>query len=148
VAVDELIAASAHRGFLISREQLEMVVARNDKKRFTFDESRTRIRAQQGHSVPVDLGLEPMEPPPLLYHGTLGGNLPEILRDGLKKMRRYHVHLSPDEASAALVGARRGRSVVLTVDADTMHQEGWTFYCSGNGVWLVERVPPRYLALL
>lgn len=148
VAVDELLAASARRGFPISREELEKVVARNGKKRFAFDESRTRIGAQRGHSVPVDLGLEPVEPPSVLYHGTPEGNFPEILRDGLKKMRRHHVHLSPDEASAALVGARRGRPVVLTVDADAMHQEGWTFYRSGNGVWLVERVPPRYLALL
>jgi putative RNA 2'-phosphotransferase len=109
VAVDELLAAFAHRGFPISREQLEKVVARNDKKRLAFDESSTRVRVQQGHTVPVDLGLEPVEPTLLLYHGTLEGNLPEIMCDGLKKMRRHHVHLSLDKASAALVGARRGR---------------------------------------
>ncbi len=109
VPVDELLAASARRGFPISREELDEVVARNDKKRFAFDRSGTMIRAQQGHSAPVDLGLEPVEPPPELYHGTPERNLSKILRDGLEKMRRHHVHLSPDEASATVVGARRGR---------------------------------------
>jgi putative RNA 2'-phosphotransferase len=148
VAVDELLAASARRGFPISREELDEVVAHNDKKRFAFDESGTRIRAQQGHSVLVDLGLQPTKPPPVLYHGTPERNLSQILRDGLEKMRRHHVHLSPDETSATVVGARRGRPVVLTVNAAAMDQDSWTFYRSGNGVWLVERVPPRYLSLL
>jgi len=148
VGVEELLAASVRRGFPVSREELEEVVARNDKKRFAFGESGTRIRAQQRHSVPVDLGLRLTEPPPVLYHGTPERNLSKILRDGLNKMSRHHVHLSPDEASATGVGARCGHPVVLAVDAATMQGDGWTFYRSGNGVWLVERVPPRYLSLL
>ena len=148
VEVDALLAASAHRGFPIGRDELEEVVARNDKKRFAFDESGTLIRAQQGHSAPVDLELEPAAPPATLYHGTPERNLNRILQNGLLKMRRHHVHLSPDEATARVVGARRGRPAVLTVDAREMHRDGYAFYRSGNGVWLVEHVPPRYLSQL
>jgi putative RNA 2'-phosphotransferase len=148
VEVDALLAASAQRGFPISRDELEEVVARNDKKRFAFDESGTLIRAQQGHSAPVDLELEPATPPTTLYHGTPERNLTAILQDGLLKMRRHHVHLSPDEATAHAVGARRGHSVVLAVDTEKMHRDGYAFYRSGNGVWLVQQVPPRYLSRL
>jgi putative RNA 2'-phosphotransferase len=148
VEVNALLAASAHRGFPISRDELEEVVARNDKKRFAFDESGALIRAQQGHSAPVDLELELATPPTTLYHGTPERNLTAILQDGLLKMRRHHVHLSSDEATARVVGARRGRPVVLAVDAEKMHRDGHAFYRSGNGVWLVEHVPPRYLSRL
>ena len=147
VEVDALLAASVRKGFPVSRDEIEEVVARNDKKRFAFDESGTLIRAQQGHSAPVDLELEPAALPERLYHGTTERNLTEILRRGLLKMRRHHVHLSPDEATARAVGARRGRSVVLAVEAGEMYRDGYTFYRSGNGVWLVERVSPRYLSL-
>src|SRR3712207_8041904 len=95
VEVDALLAASARRGFPISREELEEVVARNDKRRFAFDESGTLIRAQQGHSAPVDLELEPVKPPEVLYHGTPERNLTAIMQDGILKIRRHHVHLSP-----------------------------------------------------
>jgi putative RNA 2'-phosphotransferase len=148
VEVDALLAASARRGFPITRDELEEVVARNDKKRFAFDESGAMIRAQQGHSTPVDLELEPATPPAALYHGTPERNLTAIMQDGLLKMRRHHVHLSPDEATARAVGARRGCPVVLAVDAEKMHRDGHAFYCSGNAVWLVEHVSPRYLSPL
>ena len=147
VKVDALLAASARKGFPVSRDEIEEVVARNDKKRFAFDESGTLIRAQQGHSAPVDLELESAAPPEMLYHGTPERNLTEILRRGLLKMRRHHVHLSSDEATARAVGARRGRPVVLDVEAGEMYRDGYTFYRSGNGVWLVEHVSPRYLSL-
>ena len=148
VEVDALLAASVHRGFPISRDELEEVVARNDKKRFAFDGSGTLIRAQQGHSAPVDLELEPAPPPVTLYHGTPERNLTAILQNGLLKMRRHHVHLSPDEATARVVGARRGCPTVLAVHAGEMHRDGYLFYRSGNGVWLVEHVPSRYLSRL
>ncbi|CAA9422567.1 MAG: RNA:NAD 2'-phosphotransferase [uncultured Rubrobacteraceae bacterium] len=148
VEVDALLAASVRRGFPIGRDELEEVVARNDKKRFAFDESGALIRAQQGHSASVDLELEPATPPATLYHGTPERNLTGILQSGLLKMRRHHVHLSPDEATARVVGARRGRPVVLAVDTGEMHRDGHAFYRSGNGVWLVEHVPPRYLSRL
>jgi putative RNA 2'-phosphotransferase len=147
VEVDALLAASTRKGFPVSRDEIEEVVARNDKKRFAFDESGTLIRAQQGHSAPVDLELEPAAPPETLYHGTPERNVAEILRSGLQKMRRHHVHLSSDEATARVVGARRGRPIVLTVEAGEMYRDGYTFYRSGNGVWLVEHVPPRYFLL-
>jgi putative RNA 2'-phosphotransferase len=147
VEVDALLAASARKGFPVSRDEIEEVVARNDKKRFAFDESGILIRAQQGHSVPVELELEPAAPPETLYHGTPERNLTEILQNGLLKMRRHHVHLSSDEATARVVGARRGHPVVLTVEAGEMYRDGCTFYRSGNGVWLVEYVPSRYLSL-
>ncbi len=146
VEVDALLAASARKGFRIERDELEEVVARNDKKRFAFDETGTLIRAQQGHSAPVDLELEPATPPATLYHGTPERNLPAILKSGLLKINRHHVHLSPDEATARAVGGRRGRPGVLAVDAEEMHNDGWVFYRSGNGVWLVDHVPPRYLS--
>ena len=146
VEVEMLLEACARQRFPISRAELEEVVERNDKKRFAFDPSGTFIRAQQGHTVPVDLMLEPAEPPPELYHGTPEGNLEPILRRGLQSMGRHHVHLSPDEATAAVVGRRRGRPVVLAVDARAMRRDGWEFYRSGNGVWLVKHVPPRYLS--
>jgi putative RNA 2'-phosphotransferase len=148
VEVDALLAASERRGFHISRDGLEEVVARNVKKRFAFDESGTLIRAQQAHSAPVDLDLEPAKPPEMLYHGTPERNLTATTRDGLLKMRHHHVHLSPDEATARAVGARRGCPVLLAVHAEKMHHDGYVFYRSGNGVWLVEHVSPRYLSRL
>ena len=146
VEVHALLAASARKGFRIDRAELEEVVARNDKKRFAFDETGTLIRAQQGHSAPVDLELEPATPRATLYHGAPERNLSAILKEGLLKMRRHHVHLSPEEAMAEAVGARRGRPIVLAVDAGEMHRDGYVFYRSGNGVWLVEHVPSRYLS--
>ncbi len=146
VEVDALLAGSARKGLPMSRAELEEVVARNDKRRFAFDETGTLIRAQQGHSAPVDLELEPAVPPGTLYHGTLERSLPDILKSGLLKMRRHHVHLSSEEAAARAVGGRRGQPVVLAVDAGEMCRDGWVFYRSGNGVWLVDRVPPRYLS--
>ena len=145
VEVGELLEACRQHNFPLSRPELEEVVGRNDKRRFAFDESGTRIRAQQGHSIPVDLELEPVEPPLVLYHGTGEGILETVLEDGLRKMGRHHVHLSPDVEAAKKVGSRRGRPVVLEVAAGVMYREGWAFYLSGNGVWLVDHVPPRYL---
>jgi putative RNA 2'-phosphotransferase len=148
VEVDALLEACARQRLPIRRAELEEVVERNDKERFAFDPSGTLIRAQQGHSVPVDLLLEPAELPPLLYHGTPERNLPAIWDGGLQSMGRHHVHLSPEEATADHVGRRRGRPVVLSVHASAMRRDGWGFYRSGNGVWLVEHVPPRYLSRL
>ncbi|BAZ50405.1 phosphotransferase KptA/Tpt1 [Nostoc sp. NIES-4103] len=145
VAVDELLLACANNHFPISHEELQQVVATNDKKRFSFDPTGTLIRANQGHSVEVDLQLQPMVPPNMLYHGTGSTAVESILQTGLRKMSRHHVHLSKDIATAQIVGARHGKPVVFAVDAGAMHQAGYTFYCSDNGVWLVEFVPPEYL---
>jgi len=145
VDVGELLAACAAHGVPLSRSQLDELVAGSDKQRFAFDAGGTRIRAQQGHSVAVDLQLAPAVPPPVLYHGTAPAALPAIQRAGLQKMNRHHVHLSSDEETARRVGARRGRPVLLAVDAGALHAAGGVFYQSGNGVWLVEQVPPQYL---
>jgi putative RNA 2'-phosphotransferase len=145
VSVDELLAACANHSFPISRAELDEVVAQNDKKRFSFDSTGTLIRANQGHSVEVDLQLEPAAPPDVLYHGTGHRAVASIMQMGLCKMSRHHVHLSQDVESARKVGARHGRPVVFAVDAAAMHQASYTFYCATNGVWLVDRVPPDYL---
>jgi putative RNA 2'-phosphotransferase len=148
VTVDALLAACARAGVPLSRADLDEVVARNNKQRFAFDESGTRIRASQGHSVPVDLELEPREPPAALYHGTGEDAVPAIRREGLRKMRRHHVHLSADVATAVTVGRRHGRPVVFVVDTVALRREGYTFFRSENGVWLVDTVPPNYLRIV
>jgi putative RNA 2'-phosphotransferase len=148
VPVDQLLDACARDGFPITREELQHVVATNDKQRFALDETGTLIRASQGHSTQVDLELEPVEPPALLYHGTTADTVAAIQSGGLKKMARHHVHLSADVATARKVGSRHGRPVVFVVDAPALSRDGHLFYCSANGVWLVDSVPPQYLSLL
>lgn len=143
VGVEELIAAAARDGFVFTRAELERVVADNDKRRYVVEGG--RIRASQGHSVRVDLGLEPVEPPEVLYHGTVLTRVGAIRDEGLRAMGRHHVHLSAEREVAVRVGARRGRPVVLVVDAGGMRRAGHVFMRSANGVWLVERVPPRFL---
>lgn len=144
--VDALLSACARHGHAIDRATLERVVAENDKKRFSFDESRTRIRANQGHSVDIELGYEAASPPALLYHGTAVRFVDAIRAEGLKKMARHHVHLSADEATARAVGQRHGKPAVLVIDAAAMVAEGIAFYLSANKVWLVECVPARFIA--
>ncbi|MFI5845307.1 RNA 2'-phosphotransferase [Catenuloplanes sp. NPDC051500] len=131
----------------LTREQLGRVVAENDKQRFTIEQTPDgeRIRANQGHSVTVDLGYAPQDPPELLYHGTADRNLASIRAQGLVRGDRHHVHLSPDPVTARTVGARHGRPVVLTVDAARMAADGHAFFRSVNGVWLTDAVPPGYL---
>ncbi len=143
VGVDELLDALG-----VTRSELAEVVARNDKVRFAFDRTGTRIRASQGHSVPVDLGYAPARPPAELFHGTPQRSLARILAEGLRPGARHAVHLSPDVGTARAVGARRGPPVVLRVDAAAMVAEGAVFSRSANGVWLVDAVPPGHLAVL
>src|SRR4051794_1441040 len=147
VAVDELLKACAAHAFPVSREELEQVVAASDKQRFAFSEDGARIRANQGHSVEVDLGLPPVEPPAVLYHGTGAASVDSILASGLQRRGRHHVHLSPDVETAVRVGRRHGKPVVFAVDAARMAADGVPFYVSENGVWLVDAVPPRYLSI-
>ncbi|MCU1615384.1 MAG: putative 2-phosphotransferase [Frankiales bacterium] len=145
VDVDVLLTALAGHGSRLTRAELDHVVATNDKRRFAFDASGTRIRARQGHSVAVALGYATQTPPGELFHGTAERFVPAILREGLRPGNRHAVHLSPDLATARTVGARRGRPVVLRVDAARMAADGWAFTRSANGVWLVSEVPPRFL---
>lgn len=143
VEIDTLLAAAAAHGFPVTSAELDHVVAVNDKRRFDVEGS--RIRASQGHSVEVALGLPPATPPPYLYHGTVARSLDAIRAEGLRPMNRHDVHLSADRETATRVGARRGRPVVLAVDAGAMHRDGCVFHVSANGVWLTDAVPPRYL---
>ncbi|WP_324275316.1 RNA 2'-phosphotransferase [Blastococcus brunescens] len=147
VGVDDLLRALAAHGLPLTREDLDAVVAGNDKRRFALDESGTRIRASQGHSVPVDLGYAPATPPAELFHGTVERFLPAILAEGLWPGRRHAVHLSADVATARTVGGRRGRAVVLRVEAARLAADGTRFSVSANGVWLVDVVPPEYLSV-
>lgn len=133
----------------IERHELDAVVAGNDKQRFAVErgpDGVERIRANQGHSVPVQLGLTPTAPPNQLYHGTSATNWPSIQATGLNPGRRHHVHLSADRETARRVGARRpGAVMILTVDSAAMARDGYEFYRSANGVWLTDGVPPTYL---
>ncbi|MGW0310331.1 RNA 2'-phosphotransferase [Streptomyces flavidovirens] len=143
VEIDTLLRAATAHGFPISRTELDHVVAVNDKQRFAVDGP--LIRASQGHTVDVDLGLPEAEPPSYLYHGTVARSLEAIRAEGLRPMARHDVHLSPDRETAARVGARRGRPVVISVDAGAMHLAGHVFRVSANGVWLTASVPPEFL---
>jgi len=129
----------------LDREILDEVVATNNKKRFEFDETGTKIRARQGHSVQVELGDEPTEPPELLYHGTPTKFVAAIKSGGLLKMSRHAVHLSKDYETAYDVGRRRGKPVIIQVRARQMHEDGFKFYLTGNGVWYTDHVPTDYL---
>lgn len=128
-----------------SSDILEHIVATDPKGRYEFDAHHTRVRARQGHSVPVDVELERREPPAVLYHGTATRRLDKIMREGLKPMSRLYVHLSPDQQTALKVGSRHGEPAVLKVDAAAMAAEGREFYLSRNGVWLTGPVGPRFL---
>jgi putative RNA 2'-phosphotransferase len=145
VPLDDLLDAAEEHGFPITYDELVECVETNDKRRSSFDETGDLIRANQGHSVEVDLQLEERQPPEVLYHGTVERFLPAILSEGLNRGRRHHVHLSKDVETARKVGARRGKPVVLKVDAGRMYRDGQKFFQSANGVWLTDSVPPGYL---
>jgi putative RNA 2'-phosphotransferase len=146
VNIDELIEKGNAARTQFSRDDLMHVIETSDKKRFSISADGLRIRAAQGHSVSVALGLSPQEPPPLLYHGTATRFIDSILREGLKPQARQQVHLSTDEATAQRVGQRHGKAAILKVDALRMHSKGFKFYLADNGVWLTDQVPPEFLA--
>lgn len=143
--VNDLLAKSAQHGYPFSKKLLEKVVALNDKKRFVFNDDHSKIRASQGHSISIDLNLQPQTAPEFLFHGTIGEFLPSIKKDGLQKMSRQYVHLSLDEATAKAVAGRRGKPVVLIVKAREMQDAGNIFYLSENGVWLTSQVPVKFI---
>lgn len=143
--VDELInKANAHHNQL-NVELLKEVVATNDKKRFAFNEDETKIRANQGHSIQIDLEYTPVQPPEFLYHGTVGKFREDIRRKGLLKMSRHHVHLSEELETAMRVGSRRGVPIILIIRSGDMFRKGIEFYQSENGVWLTETVAPEFI---
>ena len=145
IDVDDLLEALASHGVELTRDDLDEIVRTSDKQRFAYSEDGTQIRANQGHSVPVDLELEPAEPPTSLFHGTVDKFVDSIKKHGILKRERHHVHLSADYDTASKVGGRRGKAVVLVIDADAMVGAGHAFYRTANGVWLVEHVPTKYI---
>jgi len=146
VTTCDLITAMKKHGHNIDDDILREVVETNDKKRFTFSECGLKNRANQGHSLEVDLNLEPQQPPEILYHGTCIKNWPLIQgSSGLEKRNRQHVHLSLDKETASKVGTRHGKLMILLVQARRMTEEGYAFYLSKNGVWLTEQVPLRFI---
>lgn len=148
VSTDELLRCLAAANRPTTLELLRQVVETSDKQRFALSDDGSRIRANQGHSVPVELGLAPMTPPDQLYHGTATRFLDSILQDGLMRRARHHVHLTLNADTAGAVGQRYGQLVMLSIDAKRMHADGHLFYCSDNGVWLTDTVPPAYLTVM
>lgn len=146
-SIEDLLQKMQAAGFLLDRILLQQVVDTNNKKRFAISEDGAKIRASQGHSIEVDLGYAEASPPSILYHGTAEKNIASILTEGLHKRSRQHVHLSADKQTAIQVGQRHGKPVVLEVLADRMHNDGYKFYFSANGVWLTDAVPAVYLRL-
>lgn len=146
VDVKILIQRINEHGIQLNREMLDHIVATNPKKRFAYNENCDRIRASQGHSVEVDLGYVAQKPPDILYHGTGEKWVESILKTGLEKKSRSHVHLSADHETAKIVGSRHGKPFIFLIRADEMHAAGFQFFLSENGVWLTDKVPVNYIS--
>lgn len=147
--VDELIKGINETGEEIefSKDTLETIVKTDKKQRYSFSQDRTLIRANQGHSIPVDVELEKKEPPKVLYHGTGVKSVKAIQEQGLLPMERLYVHLSIDVKTATNVGKRHDTPVIFQVNAEQMQKDGYDFFQSVNGVWLTKEVPAKYLEL-
>lgn len=143
--VEELLTGCRRAGRPLSRADLERIVRENNKQRYSFNGDGTKIRANQGHSLPVDVELREVQPPARLYHGTATRFLESIRSIGITRRSRQYVHLSGDRETALSVGARHGSPVALSIDAAAMRRDGWVFYRSENGVWLCGAVPPQYI---
>jgi len=143
--IDELIERAADNGVDFTFEELKEVVKNSDKQRFSINEDETLIRANQGHSIDVKIKFEEVVPPQILYHGAPVGVIGSIMKEGLKKMKRHHVHLSPDKKTAEIVGSRRGKFEILEIEAMRMRADGYKIYKSENGVYLVDEVPAKYI---
>lgn len=146
-SVQELIQKINENGNRVNFDIINTVVDTNDKKRFSFNADKTMIRANQGHSLEVELNLKAVIPPDTLYHGTTERFVDSILKEGLKKQQRQHVHLSIDITTAKSVGSRHGKPVILNINAKAMTAAGFLFYLSDNGVWLADSVPVEYITV-
>jgi len=145
MSIENLVAGSAAVGVGLTRETVLAVVENDEKGRYALSEDGLRIKATYGHSIEVDLGLEAIKPPEVLFHGTAVTSLHSIKQAGITRKRRCYVHLSADRATATTVGGRHGRPVILIVRASRMYRAGFRFYHSESGIWLTERVPPEYI---
>lgn len=144
----EVLLQGVNKRHPLTMAQLEEIVRTDDKQRYSFNDDKTKIRANQGHSIPVDVELTECEPPEMLYHGTGKKYFDSIMESGLVPKSRLYVHLSKDIETAKSVGVRHGTPVVFTVMSGQMFEDGYLFYCSSNGVWLTKHVPPKYLKVL
>jgi len=145
VSVEDLLKKAVVKGIGLDYPTLQQVVLTNSKQRFAFSDDGLRIRANQGHSVDIDLGLRPQTPPEILYHGTAEKSIAAIRKTGLQSMQRQHVHLSNDVTTAQTVGGRHGQPIVLTIRSADMAAQGYLFYLSENGVWLTDEVPVNFI---
>ena len=143
--VPELLEKLNQNHYPVTMEILEEIVRTDQKQRYSFNADKTKIRANQGHSIPVDLGLSPQEPPEILYHGTAERFCESIEKQGLLHQTRQYVHLSKDEKTALAVGKRHGKPHIYQVASGKMFRQGYIFYLSENGVWLTDHVPPEFL---
>lgn len=143
--VDELITGINNTGRKIDFEILEEIVKTDNKSRYSFNEDKTKIRANQGHSVKVDVELKESIPPKVLYHGTATKFYDSIMKKGLIKGSRLYVHLSKDIETASKVGLRHGELVLLKINSEEMYRDGYKFYVSKNEVWLTDFVPKKYI---
>ena len=143
--VNELIEKSNKHGELLDFGMLEYIVNNSDKQRFTFNDDKSKIRANQGHSIEVELDLQEKIPPTILYHGTVDKFVDSIRNSGIEKRSRNHVHLSAETETAIKVGSRKGTPVILTVNSGQMYKDGYKFYQSKNDVWLIDFVPKEYI---
>ena len=146
-SINQLLSGFAKKGLVIEKQQLLEMVKNNGKQRFEVSGDKNRIRAVQGHSIGVELGLEPQEPPQQLYHGTVAKFVSSIRATGLQKGSRDYVHLSKDRETAISVGSRRGTPIILQIDADKAYKDGVKFYLAANGVWLADEVPAKYISV-
>lgn len=145
VKTEDLIKGLNEAGYIINLEDLTTIVDTDNKSRYSFNNDRSKIRANQGHSIKVNLELSAIEPPHILYHGTASKFLDNILKEGIKSKSRVYVHLSLDKDTAIEVGSRHGQPVVLTIDTKKMYEDGLDFYLSENGVWLTDFVDKKYI---
>lgn len=145
VNIEELKQKALTKNQVLTDDIIKQVVANNDKKRFSISSDGTMIRANQGHSIEVNLGLEDKEPPEFLYHGTAQQYVQPILEQGLISKDRHAVHLSQNTTTATQVGSRHGKVVLFKVLSGKMHEQGYKFQCSDNNVWLTDAVPPQFL---
>lgn len=146
--VEELLAGINDTGRKIDMDILDEIVATDNKQRYSFNQDKTLIRANQGHSIPVDVELKEVEPPEFLYHGTAARFLDSIMKEGLKPMSRLYVHLSKDVDTAMKVGKRHGKPVILRIRSGELYGDGGKFYLSENGVWLTKKVDVKYIEVM
>ena len=149
VNIDEIIQnAEKYKNMFLTSDLIKYIVENNNKQRYKISEDGKKIRASQGHSIKIDLELENKKPPDILYHGTAGHFLKSIEKDGINPMKRQFVHLSQSKEIALTIGKRHGKPIIICIDAKNMDEDGYKFYLSENNVWLVEKVPVKYIEIL